>query len=1013
MAPLRGLARDPETPARDAHVARKGEVEHATSVVLGGGGVLVWVGDIGSGKTTLLTHAMTAAVQAVIAQDARRTVHQLRVNAATGPYGSIHPGDYAKLFVEQLAESSATPVPPPLQEKLEGWRAGNAAAPDLVATMLGQWLEAALAGDPLILAVDDLDQIDEMSRFILVSMVSQRWAALTLLATVRSTTDLASLPQPYELRELRPITPAEALPLIAGERHCPVSPYVAGQLTHEMSGSIGAIAEVARVLTEQQLGGHSALPDPFPAVPALDRCCEPFVETMTDEHVEALRLLALSVRNRVDALLLASGLTIENLVDGPLARCLRVRSGRVSFADQRLRHLVLNRTSVLQASRTHTTLAEVSAQLDDRDAEGWHLSQASLDGDPSFVPRLLEIAEGLLRRGDALWAFRVAREAAGLAEGLEQARASALTGRAAAASGLVWDALARLGFANQAGDLALQGEIVGSLVEVISSVNPQVPSDLLDPHLERCEKADEDELPPGYVTQILIAAVTVANLHAARGEGTAARLMIERASGIVGENLRRQRVLRLGHIWLGLFGVAGFVPELIEVTGTESSRYISFAGTVNALVHARDGKYDAALRLVTSELARTLDVRTPEGWSTAGYTMRTPSEIAELQVVYSLVQAWAGDLASARAVIHSAAFDGPLAVQLSGLGARLARRLDVLCVGEAGDVATAISSTGGQAPALARVSASIDRASQMALHGHAAEAGTLLLLALERARPDDAWVFPIPMPDVVNTLVRAGRLDDARRAEELLAEHRRFLPAPWREAQAARNAVLLAGPGELEKAIDRLDEVGRGLASIFELGRNSLAAGWALRETDRVRAQHYVVGAIDLLEQAGASTIARLARADLAALSSAATRAPAPTPSVASARGSAGASPAAAPDRSPYAASDRTPPGVPDVLRGRLASGRGMRTPPTPVRPAVAAVPAWATALTERELEVALAVVTGASNRQIADALALSVRTVEVHVSKIFKKLGVRSRRELGEIAFAEAHGTSPGAPPV
>src|SRR5690606_14586851 len=111
--------------------------------------------------------------------------------------------------------------------------------------------------------------------------------------------------------------------------------------------------------------------------------------------------------------------------------------------------------------------------------------------------------------------------------------------------------------------------------------------------------------------------------------------------------------------------------------------------------------------------------------------------------------------------------------------------------------------------------------------------------------------------------------------------------------------------------------------------------------------------------------------------------------------------------------SDRTPPGVPDVLRGRLASGRSMRTPPTPVRPAVAAVPAWATALTERELEVALAVVTGASNRQIADALALSVRTVEVHVSKIFKKLGVRSRRELGEIAFAEAHGTSPGAPPL
>lgn len=1016
MAPLRGLARDPETPARDAHVARKGEVEHATSVVLGGGGVVVWVGDIGSGKTTLLTHAMSAAVQTVIEQDTRRTVHQLRVNAAAGPYGAIHPGDYAMLFVEQLAEASATPVPAALQEMLAQWRIGEATSPDLVATMLGQWLETALAGDPLILAVDDLDQIDEMSRFIIVSMVAQRWAALTLLATVRSTADLASLPQPYELRELRPIVPAEALQLVAGERHCPISPFVAGQLTRELSGSVGAIAEVSRVLTEQQLGGHSALPDPFPAVPSLLRCCERFVESMSDENEEALRYLALSVRNRVDALLIASGLTIENLVDGPLAQCVQVQSGRVSFADQRLRHLVLNRTSVLQAARAHATLAEVSAQLDDHDARVWHLSQASLDGDASLVPALLDVAERLLQRGDALWAFRVAREAAGLATGLTQARASAVTGRAAAASGLVWDALARLGFANQAGDLALQAETVGSLIEVVSSVNPQVPSDLIDAHVERCVTTDEADLPPGYVTHILIAAVTVANLHAARGEGTAARRVIDRAAALVGDDDRRQRVLRLGHIWLGLFGVAGFVPELVDVTASDSPRYASFAGTINALVHARDGKYDAALRLVTSELARTLNLRVPEGWSTSDFTTRTPSEISELQVVYALIQAWAGDLASARAVIQSAAFDGPLAVQLSGLGARLARRLDVLCVGEVQAVAAAIASTGGQAPLLARVSASIDRASEMALRGQATEAGTLLLLALERARPDDAWVFPIPMPDVVNTLVRAGRTDDARHADELLAEHRRFLPAPWREAQAARNAVLLAGPAELEKALDHLAEVGRGLTSTFELGRNSLAAGWALRDVDPVRAQYFVVGAIDLLEQAGAKTIARLGHADLAALSAATARTSAPSaPSVASARGTAvpEVAPAPARDRSPYAASDRTPPGVPDVLRGRLASGRGMRTPPTPARPAVAAVPGWATALTERELEVALAVVTGASNRQIADALALSVRTVEVHVSKIFKKLGVRSRRELGEIAFAEAHGTSPGAPPV
>lgn len=1009
MAPLRGLARDPETPAREAHVVRQTEVEHACAVVLGGGGVIVWVGDVGSGKTTLLTNALAMAVQRAIERDSRHTVHQLRVNAAAGPYGAIHPGEYAGLFVDQLAQSSGNQVPEALREMLDRWRAGNAESPDLVATLLGQWLEVALAGDLLVLAVDDLDQIDELSRYIIVSMVAQRWASLTLLATARSASELVHLPQPYELRDLRPIEAPEALRLIAGERHGAISPYVAGQLTRALSGNVGAIAEVARVLTEQQLAGHSALPEPLPAVPALLRCCEPVLESISAEHEDALRIAALSVRNRVDGLLLATGLSVEDLVDGPLAPCLRVHSGRVGFADERLRHLVLVRSSVVQAARAHAALARAAGKFDDDDAQAWHLSQASLDGDATLVPRLVEVAETLLQRGDAAWAYRVAREASGLAEGAQQASAAALAGRAAAASGLVWDALARLGFANQAGDLAVQAATVGSLIEVVSAVNPQVPGDLLDQHLERCRTTPEEDLPPGYVTQILIAAIAAANLHAARGEGTAARRMLQTASALGGD-LRRERVIRLGRIWLGLFGVSGFEPELVAPTLEDSPRYTSFAGTINALVHARDGKYDAALRLVTSELARSIDLEQGHGWSSAGFNARTPSEVAELQVVYALVQSWAGDLGSARSGLQAAAFEAPVSVQLSGLGARLARRLDVLCVGEIGAVAAAIASTSGQAPLLARASASIDRASEMALHGHPAEAGTLMVLALERARPDDAWVFPIPMPDVINTLVRAGRPDEARHAEELLAEHRRYLPEPWRAAQAARNAVLLAPPHELERALDRLAEVGRGLVSTFELGRNSLAAGWALREKDPVRARHLLVGAIDLLEQAGAQTTARVARADLAALSrqTPSTGSAQPVDTAASARGTA--APVSWTDRPAEAAA---PQPVPEVLRGRLSSGRDVRTPPTPVRPAVTAVPGWATALTERELEVALAVVAGASNRQIADSLALSVRTVEVHVSKIFKKLGVRSRRELGEIAFAEAHGAAPAGPPA
>lgn len=51
--------------------------------------------------------------------------------------------------------------------------------------------------------------------------------------------------------------------------------------------------------------------------------------------------------------------------------------------------------------------------------------------------------------------------------------------------------------------------------------------------------------------------------------------------------------------------------------------------------------------------------------------------------------------------------------------------------------------------------------------------------------------------------------------------------------------------------------------------------------------------------------------------------------------------------------------------------------------------------LTPQELQVALAVAHGATNREAAAALFLSPKTVEFHLGNIYRKLGVRSRTEL------------------
>lgn len=51
--------------------------------------------------------------------------------------------------------------------------------------------------------------------------------------------------------------------------------------------------------------------------------------------------------------------------------------------------------------------------------------------------------------------------------------------------------------------------------------------------------------------------------------------------------------------------------------------------------------------------------------------------------------------------------------------------------------------------------------------------------------------------------------------------------------------------------------------------------------------------------------------------------------------------------------------------------------------------------LTDREQQVMRHVIDGLANKQIADAMAISVRTVEVHRARVFEKMEVRSAVEL------------------
>lgn len=65
-------------------------------------------------------------------------------------------------------------------------------------------------------------------------------------------------------------------------------------------------------------------------------------------------------------------------------------------------------------------------------------------------------------------------------------------------------------------------------------------------------------------------------------------------------------------------------------------------------------------------------------------------------------------------------------------------------------------------------------------------------------------------------------------------------------------------------------------------------------------------------------------------------------------------------------------------------------------------------ALSARELEVARAVAAGKSNREVAEQLFISERTVKAHLGSVFEKLGLRDRLQLALLLAraAEADGT-------
>lgn len=193
-------------------------------------------------------------------------------------------------------------------------------------------------------------------------------------------------------------------------------------------------------------------------------------------------------------------------------------------------------------------------------------------------------------------------------------------------------------------------------------------------------------------------------------------------------------------------------------------------------------------------------------------------------------------------------------------------------------------------------------------------------------------------PDLVEASVHSGRALPDALVQQLDDQSRRA-ELPAHAAAAWRCRGLLAGDAEADRCFGRAVELYERTELVYDRARTLLSWGEHLRRAGRrVQARTRLRAALTVFDRIGARAWAARAGGELRATG--------------------------------------------QTLRAQAAD--------EPAR------------LTPQELQVTLTVAAGATNQEAAAALFLSPRTVEAHLTRVYRKLGLRSRSQL--VAWVDRH---------
>jgi ATP/maltotriose-dependent transcriptional regulator MalT len=208
----------------------------------------------------------------------------------------------------------------------------------------------------------------------------------------------------------------------------------------------------------------------------------------------------------------------------------------------------------------------------------------------------------------------------------------------------------------------------------------------------------------------------------------------------------------------------------------------------------------------------------------------------------------------------------------------------------------------------------------------------LTAATLASDHPEGLGFANTALVELIEAAARTGQAGQADEAAELLTERARASGTDWALGDNARSLALLSQGEDAERLYrEAIDRLSRTSVRA-ELARAHLVYGeWLRRENRRADAREQLRTAYRMLTAMGIEGFAERARRELTAT-------------------------------------------------GETVRGRGAET---------------ATDLTAQERQIAQLAAEGWSNPEIGAHLFLSAKTVEWHLSKVFAKLGIGSRRQL------------------